>query len=138
MQMKKITPVLISEDVAEGLAFWSERFGFTVTMTLPTDPSKDAAGQAVGFAMLDCGEVTVMLQSRASVELDAPGTLGPDLGLGGIGLYIEVEDLDPILKAAEGCEILLEERVAFYGMRELGVRGPGGLNVTFAQRVGEG
>lgn len=134
--MKKITPVLIYEDLAEPLAFWSERFGFSVTMTLPVDPSKDAAGQPMGFAMLDAGDVTVMLQSRGSVELDAPGTLGPELGLGGIGLYIEVEDLDPVLKAAEGCEVILPERVAFYGMRELGVRGPGGLNVTFAQRVG--
>ena len=135
--MKKLSPVLISADLTEPLAFWSERFGFTVTMTLPADPSKDPAGQPIGFAMLDAGGVTVMLQSRASVELDAPGTLGPELGLGGIGLYIEVEDLGPIAKAAEGCEIILPERVAFYGMRELGVRGPGGLNVTFAQRVAQ-
>ena len=134
--MKRMTPLFIYDDLTEALAFWRDRFGFEVTVEVPTDPSKEPAGQAVGFVILQRGEAQLMLQSRGSVELDAPGVLSNDLGKEGVSLYIEVDDLASIISASAGCEVILEERESFYGMREFGVRAPGGVAVTFAQRIG--
>jgi hypothetical protein len=50
-------------------------------------------------------------------------------------LFIEVDDLDPILTAVRGCDIAVPERTTFYGMREIGVRAPGGFLVVFAART---
>ena len=136
--MKRMTPLFIYDDLTEAMAFWKDRFGFEVTVEVPTDPSKEPAGQLVGFVILQRGDAQLMLQSRQSVELDAPGTLSAGLGKEGVALYGEVEELSPIIAAAAGCEVILEERESFYGMREFGVRAPGGISVTFAQRIGGG
>ena len=130
--MNTLTPVLVVESIEECLPFWVDRLGFEKTVEVPTDPSKDAAGQKIGFVILMHGAVQVMLQTRASVALDAPSLLSGPLESNAVGFFIEVDDLAPILKAVEGCEITLEERTTFYGKREIGVRAPGGFNVVFA------
>ncbi|MDA1259245.1 MAG: hypothetical protein O3A20_01340 [Planctomycetota bacterium] len=48
---------------------------------------------------------------------------------------MEVADLDAVIAATRGCEIVVPERTTFYGMRELAVRAPGGFLVIFAQKV---
>ena len=126
--MNKLTPVLIVEAIEPALAFWEDRFGFKRTIEVPH-------GSALGFVALQRGEVEVMLQTRASVAADARAL---DAGPGearGVSLFIELDDLDPVLRAAEGAEIVVPERRTFYGMREVGVRAPGGVVVIFAQRV---
>ncbi len=133
--MKHITPLFIYDDLAEPLAFWRDRFGLPVTVELPTDPSKDAAGQDLGFVMFESGTLKLMLQSRASVEFDAPELLGHSIEKTGAALYIEVDDLAATREKAEGCEILFDERETFYGMREFAVRAPGDIVVTFAQPI---
>jgi uncharacterized glyoxalase superfamily protein PhnB len=128
--MKKLTPVLIVDGIETALPFWEGRFGFTRTIEVPH-------GSALGFVALQRGGVEIMLQSRESVRADAPGL---DSGAGdarGVGLFIEVDDLDPLIAAAAGAEIVLPERRTFYGMREIGVRAPGGVVVVFAERIGE-
>lgn len=130
--MNSLTPVLVVESIEECLPFWVDRLGFQKTVEVPTDPSKDAAGQKIGFVILMSGAVQIMLQSRASVAIDAPGLLSGPLESNAVGFFIEVDDLAPIRKAIEGFEITLEERTTFYGKREIGVRAPGGFNVVFA------
>jgi hypothetical protein len=49
-------------------------------------------------------------------------------------LFIEVEDFAEIKRRIAGFEVLMPERVAFYGMREIAVREPGGNLVCFAAR----
>lgn len=135
--MKRIAPLFVYDDLSEALAFWRDRFGLTPAFEMPTDPSKEAEGQALGFVMFQTDTLTLMLQSRASIELDSPETLGASIAKEGAALYIEVDDLAEYRKKAEGCEMVMEERETFYGMREFGVRAPGGFIVTFAQRIGE-
>ena len=128
--MKKLTPVLLVDAIEAALPFWEDRFGFQRTIEVPH-------GSALGFVALQRGGVEVMLQTHASAAADAPAL---DCGPGparGVGLFIEVDDLDPLIAAAAGAEIVLPERQTFYGMREIGVRAPGGAVVVFAQRVGE-
>jgi len=133
--MKRIVPLLVHEDLGEARAFWVDRYGFDVTVELPADPSADPAGQPLGFVMLDKGGATLMLQSRASVELDTPGVLGDSIGKEGAALFVEVEDLDEVIGKSKGLEVTTPDRETFYGMREFGVRGPDGVLVTFAQKI---
>lgn len=132
LEMKKITPVLFVESLEPCLGFWVDRLGFEIIAEVPTDPSKDPAGQSVGFIILTRDDVTVMLQTRASVDLDIPGALSGPLSSNGVSLYVEVDDLAPILIAIEGCEVTLPERTTFYGKHEIGVRSPGGFSIVFA------
>lgn len=135
--MKRIAQLFVYDDLSEPLAFWKDRFELPVAVELPDDPSKDPAGQPVGFVMFQSDTFTLMLQSRASIENDAPETLGASIAKEGTALYIEVEDLAAYRAKAEGCEFVMKERDSFYGMREFGVRAPGGVLVTFAQRISE-
>lgn len=127
--MEKLTPVLFVESIEPCLDFWVTRLGFAKTVEVPH-------GNGLGFVALEKGAVEVMLQSRASLAADAPALAakGP-LSATAVGFYVEVLDLAPIRAAVRPDEIAFPERSTFYGMREIGVRAPGGFNVTFAQRL---
>jgi uncharacterized glyoxalase superfamily protein PhnB len=111
-------------------------------MQIGVDPAAEmGAGNPPGFAMLQEGGVELMLQSRASVRRDAPALAEGDLSLGGVGLFIEVGDLRLAREVAAspgGATVAVPERETFYGMREIGLRLPGGVMMMFAQKIGEG
>lgn len=123
--MKKLTPLLTVDAIEPCLPFWMEHLGFEKTTEVPQD-------DALGFVILVRDQVEVMLQSRASIAADlAPLAEGPYRSM----LYIEVEDLDPILAAitAGDLEVVVPERTTFYGAREVFLRDPAGNFVGFAQ-----
>jgi hypothetical protein len=124
--MRKLTPVLFVEAIEPCLPFWVGRLGFEKTVEVP-------AGDALGFVILVRGTVEVMLQSRASVAGDLPALSRGLFASDGLALYLEVDDLGPILKAVEGCEVVVPERRTPYGAHEIGVRAPGGFTVLFAK-----
>ena len=133
--MKKLTPVIIVDQIESSLPFWIERLGFQKTAEVPE-------GDKLGFVILVKGNVEVMYQTRTSVAKDlgravgpvvhpASGAINPDKDL--VTLYIQVEKLDPVMAALKGVEVVLPERKTFYGAREFGVREPGGIVVVFAE-----
>ena len=114
------------DEVESLIAFWVDRMGFTKTGEVPE-------GDRLAFVMLAREGVELMLQTWASLEKDAPGlTVKPQ---GGTTLYIEVDDFDETLRHIAGCDVVMAERTAFYGMREIGVRTPSGHVAVFAKRV---
>lgn len=123
--MKKLTPVLVVEHIEPCLPFWISRLGFEKTAEVPD-------GDKLGFVILKKGNVEVMYQSQASVAKDVPALAG-ESHRPSTGLYIEVEKLDPVVKALEGVEVVVPVRETFYGAREIGVREPGGSLVMFAE-----
>jgi glyoxalase/bleomycin resistance protein/dioxygenase superfamily protein len=125
--MKKLSPVLVVDEIEPCLSFWVDRLGFEKTAEVPE-------GSKLGFVILRKDDVEVMYQSRESVEKDVPAML-PERGGHSIGLFIEVSDVGAIERALEGWEIILPRRRTFYGMDEVGVREPGGNAVIFAQPV---
>ncbi len=139
--VKKITPLITVEAVEPCLPFWTDALGFELTATVPH-------GDAVGFAMLNKGDVELMYQSRASVEADLGPTgaasghpdLADRMAEGMSTLFIEVEALDPVLEAlGEDADVVVPRRQTFYGMDEVFVRAPCGTLVGFAAAVeGEG
>ena len=74
------------------------------------------------------------MQTIESVKKDAPQFV-PSAEAYNTGLFIEVEDFDDVKKRLEGYPIALSERTTFYGMREIGVREPGGHIVVFAAQT---
>ena len=123
--VKKVTPVLFVQEVEPCVKFWVERLGFTKTVEVPE-------GDKLGFAMLQKDGVELMYQSYASADKDVPAAAqffrkGPTF------LYVEVEDLEEILAAIDGAEVVMPERKTFYGANEIGIKDPAGHFVTFAQ-----
>jgi uncharacterized glyoxalase superfamily protein PhnB len=137
--MKKLTPIMVVDEIEPCLPFWTERLGFETTATVPH-------GDKIGFAMLQKGAIELMYQSRASVEEDlgsssaASGNDGLAERLAGSTstLFIEVEALDDVVAALDGADVVVPRRRTFYGMDEIFVRAPCGTFVGFAARVAEG
>jgi uncharacterized glyoxalase superfamily protein PhnB len=121
--MKKLTPVLVVDQVEPCAAFWTGALGFERTAEVPHDGE-------TGFVMLQKDAVEIMYQSRASVAADLPALAE---GAHRTVLFIEVGDLDAVEAAVAGAEVVQPRRTTFYGMMEIGVREPGGNVVIFAQ-----
>jgi uncharacterized glyoxalase superfamily protein PhnB len=125
MTVRKITPVLLVDEVEPCMKFWVERLGFEKTVEVPD-------GNKLGFVILQRGGVELMYQSFASAEKDVP-FLAQAFRKGPTFLYVEVENLDDIIMAMKGVEVVLPVRTTFYGAKEIGVKDPAGHIVTFAQ-----
>ena len=122
--MKKMTTVLLVEQIEPCLDFWVRRLGFTKTVEVPDE-------DRLGFVILVNGAVEVMLQTYRSVAKDAPGSAAPAPSV--TNLYAEVENLEQVIAKLDGLPVILPRRQAFYGADEIGVREPGGHHVVFAQ-----
>lgn len=119
----KITPILYVDEIEPFLPFWTERLGFEKTAEVPE-------GDKLGFVILVRDGYEVMLQTKESLKADRGGDLSA--GTGSASLFLEVNDFAEFRNRLEGAEIVLPERVAFYGMREMAVREPGGHVICIA------
>ena len=125
MNVKKMTAVLFVNEIEPVLPFWVGRLGFQKTAEVPE-------GNKLGFVILQNGNVEVMYQTYASVEKDMP-SIAQTVRKGPTFLYVEVENLDPVIEATKGADIYLPVRTTFYGAKEIGVKDPAGHFITFAQ-----
>jgi uncharacterized glyoxalase superfamily protein PhnB len=126
MQVKRITPVLLVNEIEPEIPFWGGRLGFTKTIEVPE-------GNKLGFVAFQKGAAEVMYQTYASVEKDAPPGMAAQARKGPAYLYVEVDNLVEVLAALKDVKKVMPERTAFYGMREFAVQDPQGHFITFAQ-----
>jgi uncharacterized glyoxalase superfamily protein PhnB len=126
MNVKRITAVLLVDEIEPQLHFWIDRLGFAKTIEVPH-------GEKLGFVTFRKGSAEVMYQTYASVEQDAPPAMAAAARKGPTYLYMEVDDLSGVLGAMLDVPKVMPERTAFYGMREFAVQDPAGHFVTFAQ-----
>jgi len=122
---KKMTPVLLVDEIEPCVRFWAERLGFAKTVEVPE-------GDRLGFVILQNGNLEIMYQSLASAMKDA-SALAADVHKGCAFLYVEVDKLDAALAAMQGVAIVLPVRTTFYGAREFGVKDPAGHVIVFAE-----
>lgn len=127
MNVKRITPVLLVQEIEPLVPFWVDRLGFTKTIEVPD-------GDKLGFVAFQKGAAEVMYQTYASVEKDAPPAMSAEARKGPTCLYMEVDNLDTVLAATKDVKKVMPERTAFYGMKEFAVQDPGGHFITFAQQ----
>ena len=123
--VNKLTPVLLVPEIEPCLRFWVERLGFEKTVEVPE-------GDRLGFVILQKGGVELMYQSYASVAKDAPPAM-QGLSKGPTYLYVEVVDLEQVIAAVDGMEVVMPVRTTFYGAKEIAVKDPAGHIVIFAQ-----
>jgi catechol 2,3-dioxygenase-like lactoylglutathione lyase family enzyme len=121
----KITTVLIVEEIEKSLAFWVDRMGFQKTVDVPE-------GDRLGFVILVRDGAELMMQTLSSVRKDEPRFAPERLVTKGCGLFIEVSDFEDVKRRLDGYPVVMQERVTFYGMREIGVAEPNGHTVVFA------
>jgi uncharacterized glyoxalase superfamily protein PhnB len=126
VNVKKITPLLFAQEIEPCIRFWTERMGFEKTVEVPE-------GDKTGFVMLVRNGLEIMYQSYASVDKENPAT-GQAVRKGPAFLYIEVEDLDALITAINGAEIVMPTRTTFYGSKEIGIKDPVGHYLIFAQQ----
>ncbi len=125
MTVKKITSLLFAEEIEPCLKFWVERLGFEKTIDVPE-------GNKLAFAILQKDGVELMYQTYSSAENDV-SAVSPEVRKGPSFLYVEVENLDHIISAMKGAEVVMPVRTTFYGAKEIGIRDPTGHILTFAQ-----
>jgi uncharacterized glyoxalase superfamily protein PhnB len=126
LTMKQLAPVLIVDAVEPSVAFWVDRFGFRAENAVPGPDGK------LVFASVKRDGIEVMYQTRASVLAEAPGQAAELTGHS-TALFITVENLDAVEKAAAGAPVVKARHQTFYGSTEFYVREPGGNTVGFAQ-----
>jgi uncharacterized glyoxalase superfamily protein PhnB len=128
MNVKRITPVLLVNEIEPIIPFWVDRLGFAKTIEVPD-------GNKLAFVAFQKGAAEVMYQTYASVEKDAPPSMSAEARKGPTYLYIEVDNFDAVLAAMKDVKIVMPVRTSFYGMKEFAVQDPGGHFITFAQPV---
>jgi uncharacterized glyoxalase superfamily protein PhnB len=123
-----LSPVLIVDAVEPGIAFWTDRLGFTKENEVPGPDGK------LIFASVRKGAVDIMYQTRASAVADNPASAS-ELNGHSIGLFIMVPslaDLDSIERQVKGAPMVKPRHDTFYGTTEFYVKEPGGNVVGFA------
>lgn len=146
--MNTLTPLLTVEAIEPLLPFWRDALELEVTVSVPHPPEREDG--PLGFVMLARGPVSLMLQTRQSVEADLEGageTAGyPDLA-GRMAdalpvLFARVDALDPVLdrirSVAGEPRVAIPRRTTFYGMDEVFLMAPGGALLGLAAPVAEG
>jgi uncharacterized glyoxalase superfamily protein PhnB len=128
MNVKRITAVLLVNEIEPQIPFWVGQLGFTKTIEVPD-------GNKLGFVAFQKGTTEVMYQTYASVEKDAPQPMAAAARKGPSYLYMEVDDLDAVMAATKDKKVVMPLRTAFYGMREFAIQDPAGHFITFAQPV---
>jgi uncharacterized glyoxalase superfamily protein PhnB len=123
--VKRVTALLLVDEIEPCLNFWVDRLGFAKAGEVPD-------GNKLAFVMLQKGTTEVMYQTYASVQKD-DFQAAKDIRKGPTFLYVEVDDLDAVIAALKGVPVVMPVRTTFYGAREIGVKDPAGHFVTFAQ-----
>jgi uncharacterized glyoxalase superfamily protein PhnB len=125
-RLKQLTPVLVVDEVAHCLIFWTERFGFVVENEVL---GPDGRPQ---FASVKKDDIEIMYQTKASVLVDRPEAT-VELQGHSTALFITTDDLDSVERSLHGSEIVTPRHTTFYGSEEIYAREPGGNLVGFAQ-----
>jgi catechol 2,3-dioxygenase-like lactoylglutathione lyase family enzyme len=123
-----ITPVLIVDSVEPTRSFLHDRLGFAVVTDV-------VHAGALGFSMLQRDNVTIMVQSSASLRADTGDEYVP--GPYKAAIYIDVDDVEAIVPEVADADVVLAMRRTPYGMHEIGVREPGGNIIVFASHLPE-
>jgi uncharacterized glyoxalase superfamily protein PhnB len=124
MMIKKSTPILHVKAVEPGLNFWTERFGFNLTIQVPE-------GDHIGFAAIDNGTVELMYQTYEGMTQAGP--LAEAVVQGPSFIFMEVADINAIRTALQHAEIVQDIHETFYGAQEIVAQEPGGHYVIFSQ-----
>ena len=126
MQLKKLTPNIMVEDVNGTVEWYRTVLGFEVAATVPEEGT-------FNWAMLTHGEVAVMFQSRASITEEYPVFQGREVG-GALTFYTDVGNVQAWYdRVKDQVRMVLELHDTFYGAREFAFKDCNGFVLTFSE-----
>ncbi|MHC4227146.1 MAG: VOC family protein [Planctomycetota bacterium] len=136
---KKLTTNMMVEDVNRTVDFYSDVLGFEFVMGVPQDSQEIVTakqkGQPLGFAIVKCGDVEMMFQTRKSLAEEIPEFNGMKIG-GSLTFYVEVENIEGLyVKLKDKVTIIKDIQTTFYGKREFYLRDCNGYILIFAGDV---
>lgn len=124
--MIKLTPNLFVNDVNKTVEFYKNVLGFELVLKVPEEGQFD-------WAMIKCGGVELMIQSKASAVKDLPEFGNQPIG-GSLLLYIDVEDVVSLCsKVKAKTKIKKDLHDTFYGTKEFALYDGDGYLLVFAQ-----
>jgi lactoylglutathione lyase len=124
--LKKLTPNLMVEDVAQTLTFYKDVLGFEVVMTLPETTPFD-------FAIVSRDGVELMFQSRQSLSENVPALTGSPIGASQT-FYVEVSGISDLYEQLrDKVEIVVDLHTTFYGTQEVYFRDINGYVLSFSE-----
>ena len=123
--INKSTPILHVKAVEPSVKFWQERFGFKTTIEVPE-------GDHIGFAAIDNGSVELMYQTYEGMKSDS-NPLAKAVEQGPSFIFMEVTDINAVISALKGAEVVQGLHETFYGAKEVVAQDPGGHFVIFSQ-----
>jgi len=124
----KLTPNLMVESIEEALEFYRDVLGFNVVHTVPGDDS-------LNFAILNQGNVEMMLQARKSMKEDVP-QVAEQSGSPTLILYVDVNGIEDFhARIRDSVDVVVPMRKTFYGMNEFYIRDPFGFFFGFAEKA---
>ena len=124
--INKSTPILHVKAVEPCLKFWTERFGFKVTIQVPE-------GAHIGFAALENGNIELMYQTYSGMKADSGNPLAGSVEKGPSFLFIEVSDINAVVKVLKQDEIVRGLYETPYKAKEVVAKEPGGHFIIFSQ-----
>jgi len=125
VMINRSTPILHVKNVEPSLKFWTERFGFKSTVQVPE-------GDHIGFVALESGSVELMLQTYQGMQTEQ-NPLARVVDQGPSFIFMEVPDINDVIKSLQGAEIVQPLHETFYGAKEVVAKEPGGHFVIFSQ-----
>lgn len=112
---KSITTNIMVESVQETILFYQKKLGFEVLLTVPEE------GTELDFAMLKKDDISMMLQSKKSMESEYE-TLKCDVIKPCFTLFITVDNVDEVYHQLNGTVSIAKElHQTFYGKPEFAI-----------------
>jgi uncharacterized glyoxalase superfamily protein PhnB len=124
--INKSTPILHVKSVEPCLEFWTERFGFKPAIQVPE-------GNHIGFVALENGAVELMYQTYSGMRSDPNNPLAKAVEQGPSFIFMEVPDVNTVIKLLAGAEVVQPLHETSYGAKEVVAKEPGGHFVIFSQ-----
>jgi uncharacterized glyoxalase superfamily protein PhnB len=124
--ISRSTPILHVRSVEPSIKFWTERFGFKVTIQVPE-------GDHIGFVALENDKIELMYQTYSGMKAGPANPLAEAVEKGPSFLFMEVPDIQATIKSLNGAEIVQGLHETFYGAKEVTAKEPGGHFVIFSQ-----
>ncbi|SET08392.1 Uncharacterized conserved protein PhnB, glyoxalase superfamily [Methanococcoides vulcani] len=139
MELNKLTPNLMVDDVNKTVGFYKDVLGFEFVMAVPKDSQEVLMempkDKQLIYALMKSGDVQLMFQAKDSLSEDIP--VFKDRGIGAsLTLYIEVDNVKELSEALEEkVEIVKELHTTFYGMQEFYIKDCNGYVLGFAESL---
>ena len=136
---KKLTTNMMVENVNNTVNFYNSVLGFEFVMGVPENGQNIVTSkqdnQILNFALIKCGNIEMMFQSRKSLADEIPEFDNISIG-GSLTFYIDVEDVKQLYSVLKNkVKIIKDIQTTFYGKQEFSIQDCNGYILTFAGTI---